>query len=184
MKGYVAIAFAIAVFASPVYGQRGFLSIEDGVITINNASFAGVLGIEVQSRTPTLGRAGYEAAPGVVLPNQSHAPFPFGSAGFGAETPTHYAYGIFGAENVVDIVGKTATALTYSGSDLRADLFAVVDGQVYPGAIAIGVAGSSGPVVFPMIPEPASGLMASLGCMSLLGWRRRRQPRVASPEFE
>ena len=162
MKKFIA-AIAIAALASVAYGQQN-VSIVDGVVTLNG-SFSQLAGIEVQSKTPTLGRAGYEAAPGVILP--------VGQASFPSETPTQYAYGILGAANRIDIEGSTPTAVTYSGDNAQADLFAVIDGQEVAGAVALGL-GNDSPAAFPVVPEPATGLMAAFGLVGLLGLRRRR----------
>lgn len=167
----LALAFAISILASPVYGQRGW-SVEDGVITLHG-SFTRLAGIEVQSLTPTLGRAGYEAAPGVILPNQSHAPFAFGTASFLSDSPTQVSYGVLDEENAINVEGKTATAVTYSGTDPRADLFGVLGGQRVIGTIAVAVDGNP-PAIFPVLPEPATGLMAVFGFAGLLSLRRHQ----------
>lgn len=157
MKKFIAV-LAIAAFASAVNAQQN-VSINDGVVTLNG-EFKQLAGIE------TVSAGGKLSLASVNIPNVGDidltAPFTGGTVV--AKEAGTVVLGVLGADKRIDIEGATATSIMYDGDN------AAAQGDL---TVNLGL-GDAAPAAFPVVPEPATGLMAAFGLVGLLGLRRRR----------
>lgn len=157
MKKFIA-AIALAAIASVSYGQT--IDIIDGHINIKG-DVAGLAGIEAISP------AGHLSLDSTVIEGigtiEFKTPFP-ASASVVDNTANSVVLGVLGADARIDISGTTATAIGYAES---------VDVAKTDLTVNLGI-GDNPPAAFPVVPEPATGLMAAFGLVGILGLRRRR----------
>ena len=163
------LLLAVVLFAATtsVVNAQDFIFDEGGSIILRG-SYPQLHSIVITSLEGNLSRDSYEILPGVILPNRSHEPFPFGTAVFSSQTPYELAYSV-GVENAISIEGSTRTAALYRTEEATCgDLF-----------VAVGIGGDSLLSAVPLaycLPEPTTGGMAVLSLVGLLSVRQRRQP--------
>ena len=158
------------VATSTAFGQRLQIDIQDGAIVLVGDAEQ-LAGINIKSKGGYLNRAPWEVSPGVLVPNQSHEPFAFGTASFAAQTAHEFAYGILGAANAIDISGVTRTAVMYGESREVA-----CGGDL---TVALGLVNISTPTSGSLcVPEPNGCSVILFGIPPFVALRRRRPMMV------
>ena len=162
MKKFAAIAIVLAAANLATAEVTGSVN-GDGKIVISASPAVTAAGLNLQSA------GGYldPIPPGDLT--ASAAPFAF----LLANNANQITWGNLGAGVVID--GDLVTSAGFTGTADNFDVTAAWgDG---PNQVAFSVAGPAvvaPPVTDPTTPEPASGILAALGALGVLGFRRRR----------
>lgn len=139
-----------------------FVSVVDGYVSLTG-TFNELAGLEVRSI------GGYLAIETIDVPGvgevELKTPFPISPATVLENSPHVIVLGVLGAQNRISIEGTTKTSIRFTGPS-----------EIALRDITVNVGlGDNPPRSFPVVPEPASSCLLTLGGLTMLMVRGRRR---------